>query len=335
MARMLSAVAVGGAEIDGVRVQETEIPEPGPGQALVRLKAATLNFRDLIAAKGMMQGLTREPDYVPLSCGTGEVVALGDGVERVAVGDRVNPIFALGWIEGPRPTMDMLGARVDGVARQYAVFPADSLCPVPDTLGDLEAATMTCAGLTAWNALFQPRPLKAGEWVLLQGTGGVSIAALQFAKAAGANVVITSSSDAKLNRARALGADVTVNYRVEPDWAAAVHRELGGRGVDIVVDVVGASQVETAAALLNPGGVIAAIGMLGSDFSWHVADVGGHPVARITVGNRTEHETMLAFCEHHAIRPVVDAVYDLTRIQDALRHLESGRFFGKIGINLL
>ena len=334
MARMLSAVAVGGAGIDGVQVHETDAPQPGPGEALVRLKAATLNFRDLIGAKGLMPGLTKDR-YVPLSCGTGEVAALGEGVDRVAVGDRVNPIFALGWIEGRQPTMDMLGARADGVARQYAVFPADSLVHVPDTMGDLEAATMTCAGLTAWNALFQPRPLKAGEWVLLQGTGGVSIAALQFAKAAGANVAITSSSDAKLTRARALGADVIVNYRTEPDWAAAVRRELGGRGVDIVVDVVGASQVDTAASLLNPGGVIAAIGMLGSEFSWHLADVGGHPVARIAVGNRTEHEAMLAFCERHAIRPVVDAVYDLTRIQDAYRHLESGRFFGKIGISLL
>jgi NADPH:quinone reductase-like Zn-dependent oxidoreductase len=332
---MLSAIAVGGAGIDSVRVQEVPVPEPGPGEALVRLKAATLNFRDLIVAKGMMAGLAKEPDYVPLSCATGEVVAVGDGVERVAPGDRVNPIFALGWFTGPLLTMDMLGASADGVGRQYAVFPAHSLCRVPDTLGDLEAATMTCAGLTAWNALFLPRPLKAGEWVLLQGTGGVSIAALQFAKAAGAKVAITSSSDAKLARARALGADIVVNYRTEADWAAAVRRERGGKGVDIVVDVVGASQIDTTASLLNPGGVVAAIGMLGSEFSWHLADVGGHPVARITVGNRTDHEAMLAFCERHAIRPVVDAVYDLTRIQDAYRHLESGRFFGKIGINLL
>ncbi len=335
MARMLSAVAVGGAGIDALRLEEVDVPEPAPGQALVRLKAATLNFRDLVVIRGLMAGLTKEPDYVPLSCGAGEVVAVGDGVDRVAVGDRVNPIFALGWIEGPRPTMQMLGASTDGVARRYAAYPADSLVRVPDTMSDLEAATMTCAGLTAWNALFAPRPLQAGEWVLLQGTGGVSIAALQFAKAAGAKVAITSSSDAKLARARAMGADITVNYGTEPDWAAAVRRERGGQGVDIVVDVVGASQVDTAASLLNPGGVVAAIGMLGSAFSWDRTQIGGHPVARITVGNRTEHEAMLAFCERHAIRPVVDAVYDLTRIEDAYRHLESGRFFGKIGISLL
>ncbi|RJF91233.1 zinc-dependent alcohol dehydrogenase family protein [Sphingomonas cavernae] len=335
MTKMLAAVAVGGAGIEGVNVHEVDVPEAGAGEALVRLKAATLNFRDIIIAKGMMSGLAKEPDYVPLSCATGEVIAVGDGVTRVKPGDRVNPIFALGWLTGPQPTMDMLGGRADGVARQYATFPADSLCLVPDSMGDLEAATMTCAGLTAWNALFQHRPLRPGEWILCQGTGGVSLAALQFAKAAGAHVAITSSSDAKLARARALGADVTVNYRTHPDWAAAVRSELSGKGVDIIVDVVGASQIDTAASLLNPTGVISAIGMLGSKFSWSQADVGGHPVARITVGNRADHEAMLAFCATHAIRPVVDVVYDLPRIQDAYRHLESGQFFGKVGINLL
>lgn len=335
MTQMLTAIATGGAGINGVELRECPVPEAAPGEALIRLKAATLNFRDLIISKGMMQGLAKTPHYVPLSCATGEVVAVGAGVDRVKPGDRVNPIFALGWITGQQPTMDMLGGLADGVARQYATYPADSLCIVPDTMGDLDAATMTCAGLTAWNALFQPRPLQAGEWILCQGTGGVSIAALQFAKAAGAHVVITSSSDAKLDRARALGADVTINYRTEPDWAAAVRSALGGHGVDIVVDVVGASQVETAASLLNPGGVIAAIGMLGSEFSWGFTDVAGHPVARIAVGNRSDHEAMLRFCAQHAIRPVIDVVYDLSRIQDAYRHLESGTFFGKVGINLL
>ena len=335
MTNMLTAVARGGEGIEGIAIHSVPIPVAGPCEALVRLNAATLNFRDLIIARGMMAGLAKEPDYVPLSCATGEVVAVGEGVSHVKPGDRVNPIFALGWLEGRQPSMAMLGGSTDGVARQYAAFPAESLCIVPDTLGDLEAATLTCAGLTAWNALFLPRPIQRGEWILCQGTGGVSIAALQLAKAAGAHVAITSSSDAKLARARALGADISVNYRSDPDWPAAIRQALGGRGVDIVVDVVGASQVETAASLLNPGGVIAAIGMLGSEFSWHLADVGGHPVARISVGNRAEHEAMLAFCAQHRIRPVVDAVYDLSRLADACRHLESGQFFGKIGINLL
>jgi NADPH:quinone reductase-like Zn-dependent oxidoreductase len=335
MTTMLSAVAVGGNGINGIEVNEVAIPDPGPGEALVRLKAATLNFRDLLFVTGRLPNMTKQPDYVPLSDGAGEVVAVGEGVVRVKPGDRVQPIFALGWLEGRQPTMNMLGGFADGTARQYACFPADSLCAIPDALGDLEAATLTCAGLTAWNALFQPRPLRPGEWVLCQGTGGVSLAALQFAKAAGGRVAITSSSDAKLARARALGADVTVNYRTEPEWAEAVRRELPGSGIDILVDVVGASQVETAAALLNPGGLIAAIGMLASEFSWGFVEVKGHPVARISVGNRIEHEAMLAFCATHAIRPVVDMVYDLPRIKDAYRHLESGRFFGKVGLNLL
>lgn len=191
---------------------------------------------------------------------------------------------------------------------------------------------MTCAGLTAWQALWQRRPLQPGQWVLCHGTGGVSLAALQFAKAAGARVFITSSSDAKLARAKALGADLTVNYRTEPDWAEKVREETGG--IDVVIDVVGESQLDANLATLKPDGYIAAIGLLGSNFSWNRAEVMPR-MEVITVGNRDEHEAMLAFCASHAIRPVVDVVYDLERIGDAYRHLESGQFFGKIGINLL
>lgn len=330
---MKVARAVGGAGIEGLRIVEEDIPAPGPGEALVRLHAATLNFRDLIIVRGMMAGLVKEPDVVPLSCSAGEVVALGDGVSRVAVGDRVTPIFALGWLTGPQPTMDMLGGRADGVARQYACFPAESLCHLPDHLGDLEGATLTCAGLTSWAALTQHRQLQAGEWVLCHGTGGVSIAALQFAKAMGGKVAITSSSDRKLNRARALGADVTINYRDTPDWENAVAKALGGPNVSIVVDVVGRDQFDRNLSLLRPDGLIATIGMLGSDFSWGM-DHGMERTGRISVGNRDQHEAMTAFIAEHAIRPPVDVVYDLDRLQDAYRHLESGRFFGKVGVNL-
>ncbi len=332
---MLSAFAVGGGGIDAIELREQPIPEPGPGEALIRLTAATLNYRDFAFASGRLPGMTKTPDYVPLSCGAGDVVAIGDDVTRVQIGDRVQPLFALGWLDGDQPTMAMLGGFADGVARQYAVFPAESLVHLPDTLGDLEAATLPCAGLTAWNALHQHRPLNSGEWVLCPGTGGVSIAALQFAKAAGAKVAITSSSDAKLVRARALGADVTVNYREHPDWASAVRKGLGGRGIDIVVDVVGADQFETNLALLEAGGLIATIGFLGSEFSWGKEAAGDPRTGRISVGNRQQHEAMLAFIAQHGVRPVVDAVYDLSRLQDAYRHLESGKFFGKVGINLL
>jgi NADPH:quinone reductase-like Zn-dependent oxidoreductase len=330
---MKLAKAVGGAGIDAVQVIEAPIPVAGPGQALVRLHAATLNFRDMIIVRGMMKGLTQEPDVVPFSCGAGEVVSVGEGVTRVKQGDRVTPIFTQGWISGPQTSMEMLGGSVDGTARQYGVFSAESLCLVPDMLGDLEAATLPCAGLTAWSALTQHRTIAPGEWVLCHGTGGVSIAALQFAKAMGGRVVITSSCDAKLNRARSMGADVTINYRSNPDWEAAVRDAVGGNNIAIVVDVIGVDQFEQNAALLKADGLVAAIGMLGSDFSWGKEGQGVN-VGRITVGNRDQHEAMTAFIEAHAIRPVVDAVYDLERIQDAYRLLESGKFFGKVAVSL-
>lgn len=332
MAMMRSAFARPGAGITSISIREAPIPSPGAGEVLVRLKAATLNFRDLLAVSGLLPGV-KEPEYVPLSDAAGEVMAVGDGVVRVKPGDRVSPIFAQGWLTGERPMGAMLGGPVDGVARQYAVFEAESLCLIPDELGDLEAATLPCAGLTAWNAVFGPRPVKAGEWVLVQGTGGVSLAALQWAKAVGANVIVTSSSDAKLNRAQALGADIAINYRTTPDWAGAAREALGGKGVDIVVDVVGDKGIEDCARALAEGGVIASVGRLSGAQSWG-RDV-GRPVIPIIVGNREQHEAMLAFCVTHAIRPVVDIVYDLERLPVALRRMESGRFFGKVAVNLL
>lgn len=328
---MKMAVARAGAGIDSVEIREAPIPEPGPGEALVRLTAATLNFRDLLCIKGVLP-LTRTPDYIPLSCAAGEVVAVGDGVSRVKPGDRVTPLFFQNLEPGAHMSADMLGGSVPGVARSHGVFPAESLSLIPDELGDLDAATWPCAGLTAWTALFGPRPLKPGERVLLQGTGGVSIAALQWAKAAGAEVVITSSSDAKLRRARALGADVTINYRTTPEWGEAVLMQSGGKGVDIVVDVAGANDLAASASVLNEGGIIAAIGMLDGDFSWG-KDI-GKTITPISVGGREAHEAMAAFAAKHALRPVVDVVYDLDRLPDALRRLESGKFFGKVGVNL-
>ena len=232
----------------------------------------------------------------------------------------------------------MLGGPIDGVARQYAVFSAESLCALPDELGDLEAATLSCAALTSWSALTAFRPTAAGDWVLAHGTGGVAIAALQFAKAMGAKVAITSSSDAKLHRAASLGADLCINYRTAPDWAAEVRKSLGERPLANVIDTVGAVQFDDNVSLLAEGGQLSAIGMLGSDFSWsRMAELQGKQVslAPIGVGNREQHEAMTRFFVEHRIRPVVDVVYDLERLQDAYRCLESGQFFGKVGVNLL
>jgi NADPH:quinone reductase-like Zn-dependent oxidoreductase len=331
---MKQAVVQSGKGIETLAVQEAPVPQPGPGEALVRLHAATLNFRDLIVAKGLFPGLGKEPEVIPLSCGAGVVEAVGAGVTRVKPGDRVTPTFTLGWINGPQTSYAMLGGPVDGVARQYAAWDAESLVHNPDELGDLEAATLACAGLTSWSALTQYRQTKPGDWILAHGTGGVSLAALQFAKAMGANVAITSSSDAKLARARSLGADLTINYRTTPDWAGAVRGALGGNKVANVIDTVGATQFDDNASLLAADGQISAIGMLGSEFSWTKGetDVDMKPIA---VGNRDQHEAMNAFIVEHRIKPPVDVVFDLERIQDAYRTLETGNFFGKVAVNLI
>ncbi len=330
---MKAAFAKGGAGLDAMRIADVAIPEPGAGEVLLRLHAATLNFRDLLFAKGILPNMTKEPEYVPLSCAAGVVLSAGAGVTRVQPGERVQPLFFQGVENGSAMSGAMLGGTADGVARSHGVFPEGSLCKLPDELGDLDAATLPCAGLTAWSALFGVRPIQADEWVLLQGTGGVSLAALQWAKAAGARVVITSSSDSKLDRARALGADICINYRSNPDWAGAVKDALGTRKIDILVDVAGTNQIEAALGLLRDDGVIAGIGMLDGDFTW-TQNI-GRVVTPISVGTRDQHEAMLAFAVKHRIRPVVDAVYDLERLVEALHHLESGKFFGKIGINLL
>lgn len=332
---MKQATVQSGRGIDTIAIREAPIPRPGPGEVLVRIKAATLNFRDAIIAKGLIPGLGKEPEVVPLSCCAAEVVSIGEGVSRVTVGERVVPIFAPFWLSGNVPDARMLGGPIDGVARQYAVFEADSLCLLPDELGDLEGATLACAALTAWSALTAFRPTGPGDWVLAHGTGGVSIAALQLARAMGANVAITSSSDAKLARAAFYGADLCINYRTTPDWAGELRKALGDRPIANVVDTVGVVQFDDNISLLRDGGQLSAIGMLGSDFSWSRMGEQGVNIAPISVGSRDQHEAMTRFIVKHAIRPVVDVVYDLDRLEDAYRHLESGRFFGKIGINLL
>jgi NADPH:quinone reductase-like Zn-dependent oxidoreductase len=331
---MKQAVLQSGKGIATLRIEDAPVPTAGPGEALVRLHAATLNFRDIIMAKGLIAGIAKEPELIPLSCSAGVVEAVGDGVARVAPGDRVSPIFNLSWLSGEQTSYAMLGGNIDGVARQYIVVPASGLVHNPDELGDMEAATLTCAGLTAWSALTAFRVTQAGEWVLAHGTGGVSIAALQFAHAMGAKVAITSSSDAKLARARSLGADVTVNYRTTPDWASEVRAAIGGDRIANVIDTIGAVQFDDNAALLIEGGQLSAIGMLGSDFSWTRQNP-AVALAPIAVGNREQHEAMLRFIVEHRIKPPVDVVFDLERIEDAYRAMEAGRFFGKVGISLM
>lgn len=327
------AQAAPGGGIGGVRIEPFTPPQPGPGEALVRMRAASLNYRDLLGLRGYLPDMENRPAYVPLSCGCGEVVAVGAGVDRVTPGMRVSPIFALGWISGGFETLTKahLGGPVDGTAASLAVFPADSLVMIPDMLSDLEAATLPCAGITAWSALTLVRPIHPGDLVILQGTGGVSIAAVQFAKAAGAQVAITSSSDAKLARARALGADICVNYRRDPDWAAAIRRQAG-RGGDLLIDVVGTSELAHATAVLDADGVIASVGLLSGVPSRQ--SKAERPIVPVMTGNRDTFEAMLRAIEVNRLRPVVDRVFPLDDLARAFEELENGRFFGKIAITI-
>ncbi|MGE0385193.1 MAG: NAD(P)-dependent alcohol dehydrogenase [Gammaproteobacteria bacterium] len=329
----MRAMVVDGTGYEHLRVERRPIPVPGPGQVQVRITAATLNYRDFLMLHGKST-LGRNPRYVPLSCGAGVVTAIGDGVTRVIVGDRVCPTFFHDWLNGPLKDPQLaLGGTVDGVAAEYGCFPQDYVVRIPDTLGDLEAATLPCAALTAWTSMFVVRATKPGDVVLLQGTGGVSIAGLQLAKAAGATVVITSSSDARLARARSLGADFTINYARTPDWGAQARKLTGGRGVDVVLEVAGAETLEQSRAAVRSGGTIAGIGLLAGTPVWTVA-AKPPELIRIRVGSRDDFEDMNRAIVQGAVRPVVDRVFPLERLGDALRILKAGGTFGKIGIDV-
>lgn len=323
---------VTGGELKDIRVARRPLPEPAAGEVQLRMRAATLNYRDLMTVR--RQGGKRT--YVPLSCGCGEVTAVGAGVERVRVGDRVAPTFFQNWISGPIPFQDAglaLGGTVEGVAREYACYSHGDVVKIPDSLGDLEAATLPCAALTAWTSLFVCRATRPGDVVLLQGTGGVSVAGLQLAKAAGATVIITSSSDAKLKRAQALGADYGINYKHTPAWGERARELTGGRGVDVVLEVGGMETLAQSLAALREGGDIAGIGFLAGTRIWE-AKPAGVKLHRIRVGSRADFEDMLRAIEALRLRPVVDRVFPLEALGEALAAMAAGAFFGKIAIDI-
>jgi NADPH:quinone reductase-like Zn-dependent oxidoreductase len=322
--------AVGGQGIGSLKLEDQPVPSPQPGEVLVRLTAATLNYRDLLLLD-LPNVPVKQPSFVPLSCGCGVVEAIGTGVTRVAPGDRVVGIFHQEWLSGGAENKGtlQLGGTADGVARDYACLPEDGVSLVPAALSDLEAATLPCAGLTAWSGLFVVGNVAPGDIVLIPGTGGVALAALQLAKAAGAEVVITSSSDAKLARAKALGADHLVNYKDRPDWDAAVLEKLGGRKVDLYLDMLGGAQGKLGIATVRPGGTVAIIGLLdGSPTGELPAGLRGEMVR---VGNRDQLDAAICGIAANGIRPVVDKVYPLERLGAALEAQRQG-VFGKIGI---
>ncbi len=326
--------------IEHLRLAERPHPELKFGEVLVRVRAASLNFRDLMTVTGVYN--PRQPlPLIPLSDGVGEVVAVGDGVTRVAVGDRVAGIFAQGWTAG-EPAVEKvrtttLGGPLDGMLTEYRALSQEGVVRVPDYLNDEEAATLPCAALTAWSALITHGQLKPGDTVLVQGTGGVSIFALQFAKAAGARVIITSGSDEKLERAKALGADEVINYRQAPDWDKAVREMTGGRGVDHVVEVGGAGTLTKAIRSVRFGGHISLIGVL----SGRTGEIDIAPVLMqnirvqgIIVGSREMFEAMNRALEQNRIRPVVDKIFTLDETRQAFGLMAQGGHFGKICIRM-
>jgi NADPH:quinone reductase-like Zn-dependent oxidoreductase len=318
--------------LDNLRVVEKPDPVPGAGQIVVDVKAATLNYRDL-ATVTAPSGRT---PFVPCSDGAGVVSAVGAGVTRVKVGDHVAPLFFQGWFAGdptPERLGGALGGTLDGVLQEKVLLNEQGVTPVPSGYSDEEAATLPCAALTAWRGLVVQGQVKSGDVVVVQGTGGVSIFALQFAKAAGATVIVTSSSDEKLERAKALGADHLVNYRATPDWAKEVRRITGKRGADHVVEVGGAGTFEQSLRAIRLGGKIAVIGILGGFVKdLNVATIFGSNafIHGVTVGSRDHFESMTRAIEANGVRPVIDKRFPLDQAREAFECMKAGAHFGKI-----
>ncbi|HKP11061.1 MAG TPA: NAD(P)-dependent alcohol dehydrogenase [Blastocatellia bacterium] len=323
--------------IDNLAPVERDEPQAAAGEVIVRLRAASLNYRDLMFVKGTYNPKAKLP-AVPFSDGAGEVTALGEGVTRWRVGDRVCPIFVQGWIEGPatmQKNRTALGAGDrDGVLREMAAFHEDALVKIPEHLSYEEAATLPCAAVTAWNALVHSGNLKAGETVLALGTGGVSVFALQIARMYGARVIITSSSDEKLARARELGASETINYQKTPDWDKEVAVLTSRFGVDHVIEVGGAGTLSKSLNAARVGGHVALIGVLASGGSFNPISVlmKGVRLQGVFVGSRQMFEEMNRAIEANHLRPVIDRTFAFDEVADALRYMESGSHFGKIVI---
>lgn len=321
-----------------LRLVDAPVRQPGEHEVLVRVHAVSLNRRDIYMRLGQYPGPIK-PNLVPLSDGAGEVIATGPKVTRFKKGDRVASIFFQLWISGrPRPEFlgSALGGGIDGMLSQYVTLNENGLVAIPKHLSYEEAATLPCAGVTAWNALVTRGHTEPGDFVLLQGTGGVSILGLQLAIALGAKPVITSSSDEKLARARKLGAVATVNYKTTPDWEKAVLEATGG-GVQQALEVGGKQTLGKTLASLAPGGHVALIGGL-SEFGGDIpsyALMGRNVTASgLYVGSRADFEALNAFVAKHQIKPIIDKVFEYENVAAAFDYMDSGALFGKIVIRL-
>jgi NADPH:quinone reductase-like Zn-dependent oxidoreductase len=329
----------GGFGLDHLTLTDRPDPRPGHGEVLVRVRAASLNYRDLLTVRGEYNPKQKLP-LIPCSDGAGEVVEVGEGVTRVQTGDRVCANFAQRWIAGEpdrEKLRSTLGGPLDGMLAELVALPQEGVVCVPEHLSDKEASTLPCAALTAWSALVTDGGLVAGDTVLLQGTGGVSIFALQFAKILGLRAILTSSSDEKLARARELGADETINYRQTPEWGARVKELTGGAGADLVVEVGGAGTLGQSLRAVRMGGTIALMGVLAGnalELPLPLIFMQRVRVQGILVGSREGFEAMNRAITLHRLRPVVDRVFPLEETRAALDLMERGGHFGKICIRV-
>ncbi|MFB2977358.1 NAD(P)-dependent alcohol dehydrogenase [Microseira sp. BLCC-F43] len=323
--------------IDGLKLVDLPEPKPGVGQILIRVRATSLNYRDTAVVSGRYPGQILP--IIPLSDGAGEVVAIGEGVTRVKVGDRVAGIFFQDWIAGRLTRAKIksaLGGAIDGMLAEYVVLNQEGVVLLPEHLSYEEGAALPCAAVTAWQALVTRGQLAAGETVLLLGTGGVSIFALQFAKTLGAKIIITSSSDEKLERAKAMGAQETINYKTYPEWQEQVWKLTDKEGVDQVIEVGGAGTLDRSLRSARVGGRVSLIGVLGGagDVNYvHILQK-SIDVQGIYVGSREMFEAMNRAVALHQIQPVIDRVFPLTEAPEAYRYMKSGSHFGKIVIQL-
>lgn len=325
--------------LENLKQVERPLVAPGPGRVLLRMSAVSLNFRDLLMIRGFYNPRQKLP-LIPLSDGVGVVEAIGAGVTRVKLGDRVAGIFAQAWLSGQPNRAQLqttLGGPRDGTLAEYVELDAEGVVHVPAHLSDEEAATLPCAAVTAWSALVPMGGVVAGQRVLVLGTGGVSIFALQFAKLLGAEVIATSSSDEKLAQAEALGANHTINYKSHPDWWKEVRRLTNDEGVDLVVEVGGANTFDQSVRSTRVGGIVSLIGVLtGAESPVNLTRVlmQNIRVQGVIVGPRDAFEAMNRAIDVHKVRPVVDRVYGFDDIPQAFDDMAHGRHVGKIVVRV-
>ncbi|MBD2213683.1 NAD(P)-dependent alcohol dehydrogenase [Nostoc linckia FACHB-104] len=336
---MKTYVLQSNAGIDALKLTDRPEPQPGAGQVLIKIKATALNYRDLLVAEGAYGAGVKYP-LVPMSDGAGEVLAIGEGVTRVKVGDRVAGIFFQDWISGALTKEKMksdLGGGIDGMLSEYVVLHQDGLVILSNHISYIQGATLPCAAVTAWHALVTKGNITEGNTILLLGTGGVSLFALQFAKIFGAKVILSSSSDHKLAQALVLGADQTINYKTTPDWEKQVYAMTDRIGVDHVVEVGGAGTLPKSLQAVRVGGRVSLIGVLsgrGNEIDPMPILFKSITLQGIYVGSRKMFEAMNQVIQNSQLQPVIDRVYPFTQAQEAYHYLKSASHFGKVVIEL-